>query len=211
MNVVTLEELKRRIDVRRRALGLRGESYVPENSGVRRTPQKRALLAELEAGDVASGRKLYDSDFFEWTREQAGLLRRLQSERANTSLDLENLAEEIESLGKGDLRELTNEIARVIEHLLKLEHSPAVDPRRGWRESVMQHRFEAELILDDSPSFRRLLPERLPKAYRRARMKAGEGLTADALQIDGLPLECPYGLDEILSVDWFPTNRHGLA
>jgi hypothetical protein len=154
--------------------------------------------------------KLYDSDFFEWTREQAGLLRRLQSERANTPLDLENLAEEIESLGKSDLRGLMSELARIVEHLLKLEYSPADSPRRGWRESLTAHRFAAEAILEDSPSLRRVLPERLSKAYRIGRLQAGRGLTIDGIAQDVLPETCPYALREIMDVEWLPANRHGL-
>jgi len=155
--------------------------------------------------------KLYDSDFFEWTREQASLLRRLRSERANTPLDLENLAEEIESLGKSDVRGLTNELARVIEHLLKLEYSPAADPRRGWKESATAHRFAAEAILEDSPSLRRVLPERLSKAYRVGRLEAGRGLATDGLGADALPEACPYALEQAMNLDWLPTNRRGLA
>jgi hypothetical protein len=92
--------------------------------------------------------KLYGSDFLQRTRGQADLLRRPRSERANLPLDLENLAEEIESLHESGLRGLTNEVARPIEHRLEPEHSPAVDPRSSCRESAMQPRFEAELILD---------------------------------------------------------------
>lgn len=155
--------------------------------------------------------KLYDSDFFEWTREQASLLRRLRSERANTPLDLENLAEEIESLGRSDLRGLINEIARVIEHLLKLEHSPASDPRRGWAASVMAHRSQVRLILEDSPSLRRAVVDRLERAYELGRLHALEGLAADNLTEKELPKDCPYAVVEVLGPDWLPANRHGLA
>lgn len=155
--------------------------------------------------------KLYDSDFFEWTRGQASLLRRLRSERANTPLDLENLADEIESLGKSDLRGLTNEFARVIGHLLKLEYSPAAEPRRGWKESVTAHRFAAEALLEDSPSLRRVLPERLSKAYRVGRLEAGRGLATDGPGADVLPGACPYALEQAMNLEWLPSNRHGLA
>lgn len=68
---------------------------------------------------------LYDRDFFAWTQEQAALLRQGAARQQDTHLDLEHLAEEIESLGKRDRRALTTNIARVIEHLLKLQYARA--------------------------------------------------------------------------------------
>ena len=75
----------------------------------------------------------YDEDFFLWTQGQAALLRDAAARGLDVPFDLANLAEEIESLGRRDRRGVGNRVARIIEHLLKLQHSPAVDPRRGWR------------------------------------------------------------------------------
>ena len=78
---------------------------------------------------------LYDEDFVRWTEEQAAALRRAKSlpaggrGRSSLALDWENLAEEIESLGKSDRRELRSQITRILRHLLKLEFSPAAEPR----------------------------------------------------------------------------------
>ena len=77
---------------------------------------------------------LYDEDFLRWTEEQAAGLRRAKV--SNLPLDWENLAEEIESLGKSQRRELGAQIRRILHHLLKLEVSPAEEPRAGWRASV---------------------------------------------------------------------------
>jgi hypothetical protein len=95
---------------------------------------------------------LYDEDFVAWSEQQAEALRASARGRTNQQLDWENLAEEIESLGRSEKRELRSEISRVIHHLLKLEHSPANDPRRGWFETVTQARREIELVLETSPS-----------------------------------------------------------
>ena len=78
---------------------------------------------------------LYDQDFFLWTKEQAAALRR--AKESNLPLDWENLAEEIESLGKSDRRQLTSQIRRILRHLLKLEASPAARPRAGWRSTII--------------------------------------------------------------------------
>ena len=85
-------------------------------------------------------RSLYQTDYYAWTKQQAAELRRLAAARANSTLDLENLAEEVESLGRSDLATVRSQLRRIIEHLLKLEHSPAVEPRFGWRESVIDAR-----------------------------------------------------------------------
>src|SRR6266487_733142 len=98
---------------------------------------------------------LYDEDFYAWTRQQAEALRVAARSRSNLPLDWENLAEEIESLGKSDRRELRSQIRRILRHLLKLEASPSVDPRAGWRSTVLDARTEITDVLRDSPSLRR--------------------------------------------------------
>src|SRR6202040_3635280 len=84
--------------------------------------------------------KLYDRDFFLWTQEQAAALRAVKN--SNLPLDWANLAEEIESLGKSDRRQLRSQIRRILRHLLKLEASPSVEPRAGWRSTVLDARTE---------------------------------------------------------------------
>ena len=75
--------------------------------------------------------QLYEEDFVRWTEEQSSALRKAARIGTNLPLDWENLAEEIESLGRTLSLELRSPIAVILEHLLKLEHSPAIDPRRG--------------------------------------------------------------------------------
>src|ERR1700755_1143817 len=119
---------------------------------------------------MPKGAELYDQDFFLWTEEQAAALRRAKS--SNLPLDWENLAEEIESLGKSDRRELTSQIRRVLRHLLKLATSPAAEPRAGWRSTVIDARSEIDGVLHDSPSLRReidsLIAEQITAAAKLA-------------------------------------------
>ena len=75
---------------------------------------------------MAKADELYEQDFFLWAKEQAAALR--LAKNSNLPLDWENLAEEIESLGKSDRRELRSQIRRILRHLLKLEASPSVEP-----------------------------------------------------------------------------------
>src|SRR5215471_10976931 len=98
---------------------------------------------------MAEGCNLYDRDFFLWTQEQSAALRRAKD--SNLPLDWENLAEEIESLGKSDRRELRSQIRRVLRHLFKLETSPARAPRAGWRSTIREARTEVADVLRDSP------------------------------------------------------------
>jgi hypothetical protein len=88
--------------------------------------------------------ELYQQDFVLWSAEQASALRKAAESGTNLPLDWENLAEEIESLGRSMRSELRGRLATVVEHLLKLEFSPAPEPRRGWIETVFRERREVE-------------------------------------------------------------------
>jgi Domain of unknown function DUF29 len=74
-------------------------------------------------------RSLYQTDYYAWTKQQAAELRRLAAARADSTLDLANLAEEVESLGISQLSSVKSQMRRVMEHLLKLEHSSGAEPR----------------------------------------------------------------------------------
>ncbi|GLR79770.1 DUF29 domain-containing protein [Azospirillum oryzae] len=151
----------------------------------------------------------YDTDFLAWTEEQARLLREASRERINTPIDWENVAEEIESMGRSELRAVESALVRVIEHLLKLEHSPAADPRDGWKASVIEHRGRIRRDLKASPSLRGKID--LPDIFETAQPVAAHGLGRDGEAAGALPIECPYSLDQLLDTGWWPTNRHGLT
>lgn len=150
----------------------------------------------------------YDDDFYAWTQDQARLLREASAARVNLPLDFAHLALEIEDMGKSDRRSVQSALARVIEHLLKLEFSPAADPRGGWRKSVREQRAAALDALDDSPSLRGRID--LATAWRRGRGFAVDGLAPDRVDERLLPTDCPYDLDQLLDEDWWPANRHDL-
>ena len=152
---------------------------------------------------------LYDTDFHAWTQEQAAKLRALVAERTNLDLDLEHIAEEIESVGASDRRELHSRLARIIEHLLKLEDSTLSEPRNGWKSSVRAERTSLERLLEQSPSLRRWAVDEVAGAYRHAARRLKPQLIE--LTMDPLPDVCPYELDQILTVEWWPMQRDGLA
>jgi hypothetical protein len=156
-------------------------------------------------------RTLYEEDYYAWTKAQAAELRRMAAARLKTTLDLENLAEEVESLGRSDLATVRSHLRRIIEHLLKLEHSPAAEPRLGWQESII----EARDVISDvmTATLRREIETDLARTYEQGRRRADVALKKhgerDAAK--ALPTACPYGFDQIVRQDWFPNNRHGLT
>jgi Domain of unknown function DUF29 len=155
---------------------------------------------------------LYDEDFVRWTEEQAAALRRAKSLRpagsrgSNSPLDWENLAEEIESLGKSDRRELRSQITRVLRHLLKLEASSAAQPRAGWRTTIDEARTEIEGLLEDSPSLRRETQALIKKQIRAAARLAADDLMQHGEQIGAIRarLEGDAYTEEQVLGDWFP-------
>ena len=91
---------------------------------------------------------LYDEDFYAWTQQQAALLRRLPA--AGNELDLEHIAEEIEDLGRSDLRAARSLCRHIIEHFLKLEFSGLEEPADHWRDEIVEWRVQLEQILTRS-------------------------------------------------------------
>ncbi len=150
----------------------------------------------------------YEADFYAWTQDQARRLREAATARSNLPLDFDNLAEEVESMGKSEARTVRSHLARVLEHLLKLEYSPAASPRRGWQQSVLAHRIDAEDELTDSPSL--LSKLNLDRIYKLGRTYATNGLARDDIALSQLPPDCPYTLEQLLDFDWWPVSRHGL-
>jgi 1,6-anhydro-N-acetylmuramate kinase len=115
----------------------------------------------------------YDSDLVLWSREQADLLRRMGvGERVNDQVDWENVAEEIESLGNSDRRDLSNRTQTILRHLIKLAVSPANQPRAGWKRTVVEQRSQIARLLKDSPSLRQLVPAAIAEEMADARALA---------------------------------------
>src|SRR5271156_4853787 len=117
--------------------------------------------------DMSAKSPLYDQDFFAWSRQQADLLRAGDLARA----DIEHIAEEIESMGRTEKRELVSRLTILLLHLLKWRYQPG---KRGasWQASIRVQRNRLGDHLDDTPSLRPLLPQALASAYRDAALEA---------------------------------------
>ena len=144
----------------------------------------------------------YDDDFFAWTQHQAMVLRTMAV--ADNRFDRENVAEEIESLGRSDRDAVRSQIRRIIEHLLKLAYSPAQQPRFDWMASIA----EARAALGDkiSATLRQDAEAMLAKLYRDGRRQAELSLRAygEDQSANALPQSCPYSPDDIFREDWYP-------
>jgi hypothetical protein len=141
----------------------------------------------------------YDQDFYAWSKEQADLLRAGRFKE----LDLEHLIEEVDDLGGALKRSVRHRVRTIIEHLLKLEHSPAQDPRGGWYDTIIAQRSD---ILDElTPSLHREVEPDLAKLYDRARADAATSLQkhGEDAAAEALPATCPYTLNQITG-DWWP-------
>ena len=149
---------------------------------------------------------LYNEDFVAWSKEQAQALRSAARGGSNQKLDWENLAEEIEGLGASQRIALRSQMRRIVQHLLKLEFSPATEPRRGWFESVGDARSEIEDLLETSPSLKPEASAALALALRQGSRKAIFDLEKYG-EIDPTTLARigakTYTVDEVLG-DWFP-------
>jgi hypothetical protein len=153
---------------------------------------------------MASTESLYEEDFYAWTQQQAALLRRLPP--LGNELDLEHIAEEIEDLGRSDLRTAQSLWEHIIEHLLKLEYSGLADPADHWRDEIVEWRLQLDKILTRSI----VAKLDLPGCYRTA-LRLARRLERDVPGlINRLPAECPYTFEQIVGAgdeDWFPSPR----
>lgn len=136
----------------------------------------------------------YETDFYLWTQQQADLLR----QGALAALDVENLIEEIESMGASDRRSLSSFLELVIMHLLKWQYQPE---RRGasWQTSISKGRNAIERTLEYSPSLKRQLSKMIVAEYRRARKEAS---LETGLPLNTFPEQCPFTVEQITGEYW---------
>ncbi|MBV9286567.1 MAG: DUF29 domain-containing protein [Hyphomicrobiales bacterium] len=136
----------------------------------------------------------YDTDLYEWTKAQADALRR----RATNEVDWDNVAEEIESLGRSDRREIGSRLENLLLHLLKWKYQPEWQCG-SWRGSLYEARRRIKRLLDESPSLRSLPGEYLPEGYAEARAR-----TLQETGLLRLPERCPWTIEQILDPSYLP-------
>ena len=137
---------------------------------------------------------LYDADFYAWANQQASLLRAGKL----SSADIEHIAEEIESMGKSERRELISRLTVLLAHLLKWQYQPE---RRGnrWRATIKVQRRDLARHLSDNTSLTAQLGVALEDAYGSAVLLASA--ETDRPESD-FPAECPWSYRQAAEPDF---------
>lgn len=142
--------------------------------------------------------QLYEQDYYRWLTTTAQLLRTKKFE----DVDLENLVEEIESLGKQQRQELRNRLGVLLGHLLKWEFQPQ-NRSKSWFATIREQRRRILDLLEESPSLQPYIPEALQKAYQDAIDLA---VRETSLNYRDFPDQCPYSLDQSLDLSFLPAQ-----
>ncbi|OUC12980.1 MAG: hypothetical protein B0A82_19750 [Alkalinema sp. CACIAM 70d] len=142
---------------------------------------------------------LYDTDYQLWLDQTVSQLK----VKDFSQIDLENLIEEIESLGRSDKRAISSYLMRLCEHFLKLRYWESERERcfRGWKLEVANFRLQMQAILKDSPSLKNHLRDNFLLEYRNARKLF---LNASELESRLIPEEPEFTLEQVLDEDWLP-------
>ena len=157
------------------------------------------LTAMTTRSQSSPTQTLYEQDFSLWIETTAKLLK----ERRFESVDVENLIEEIESMGRSERRELESRLTTIVEHLLKLIYWTAEKEynARGWRITVIEQRRQLQRLLKDSPSLKVLLGEIYSDCYQIARK---DTLQKYQLSDEMFPTDPPFTVEETLDSDYLP-------
>ncbi|MBW4482235.1 MAG: DUF29 domain-containing protein [Tildeniella torsiva UHER 1998/13D] len=144
---------------------------------------------------------LYTTDFYAWTQEQANFLRLGKTDY----LDLVNLVEEIESLGRQQKQELKNRLGVLLGHLLKWQYQPS-QRSKSWRYTIKEQRLQILDLLDQNPSLKSFQDEAVAKGYQLGLLLVGRETPLDP---KNLPGQCPFTVEELFS-DKFPEDLDAL-
>lgn len=138
----------------------------------------------------------YGQDFYAWTLNNAKLLR----EGKLTEIDIENIAEEIESMGKSEKRELISRFAVLIAHLLKWQFQ-AARRNNSWKYTIEEQRNEIIDLLEESPSLKNEVTQQLTRAYTRGVLIAA---TETDMGKEIFPKQNPFSLEKLINKKFFP-------
>lgn len=139
---------------------------------------------------------LYDQDLYAWAMSTARMVR----DGRFDALDREHLAEELESMGKSELRALESRLAVLLAYLLKWQFQPE-KRSKSWQRTLIEQRKRIARLLRDSPSLRPKLDGLLPDAYDSALRLAAEETGKDE---SDFPPSCPYDVEQVLDLAYHP-------
>ena len=138
----------------------------------------------------------YENDFYSWTQEQAELLKHGRF----SDLDIANLIEEVESMGRSEKRELESRLTMLLLHLLKWKYQE-VRRGRSWQLSIDEQRIQFEETLSENPGLKPQLDEIVKKAYKLAVIKAAR---ETKISKSIFPESCPWTLAQFIEDGFYP-------
>lgn len=147
-------------------------------------------LSPRESSDLT----LYDQDYYLWIEKTVEQLRQNQLQE----IDIQNLIEELESMGRNEKRSVQSNLTILLMHLLKYKYQPN-KRSQSWRSTIVEHRRRLLSLFKDSPSLKRYSQEIFAECYQDACQDAA---TETQLQVSIFPDESPFSLDDVLRVDY---------
>ncbi len=151
------------------------------------------MTTQLQSNSLKT---LYDTDFHLWLESNINLLKNGKLNQ----LDLDNLIEELESMGKSNKSALKSNLVILLMHLLK--HKYQKDKRsNSWKFTIREHRHRLQDSFTDSPSLRRYFNEVFNQSYQRSRQYASD---ETGLPLNTFPPECPFTQIQVLDEDFLP-------
>ena len=138
----------------------------------------------------------HDEDFYGWAMGSAALLKQGKF----NEVDMDNIIEEMETLGRSNRRELVSRSGVLIAHLLKWQYQSDIR-NKSWEGTVERQRIEIVGLLSENPSLKSYIQEAIPQAYKYAFSILKEETPLD---LKLLPIECPYTFEQIMNEEFYP-------
>ncbi|KJR40314.1 protein of unknown function DUF29 [Candidatus Magnetoovum chiemensis] len=161
------------------------------------TPMPNTIQEPVEQEKAIKEQSLYETDFYAWSLKTAELIRQGRI----TELDLENIAEEIESLGRNNKRELLSRLSVLIMHLLKWQFQ-SNKHSKSWKATIRTQRDEVEFLVRDNPSLKYGIENIICEAFLKARLRFEDETGISYKKT--LPETCPYTWEQITKQGFMP-------
>ena len=153
-------------------------------------------MTQVTDKKIQSHNQLYHQDFYLWIQATTKLLQ----EAKFSQLDLENLIEEMQAMGRREKRELRSRLIILLMHLLKWKYQPQ-KRTDSWLNTINEQRISLEELFEDSPSLKPLLPDIFDQCFQKARLKAAN---ETGLNLTDFPDNCPWNESKTLDFEYIP-------
>lgn len=132
----------------------------------------------------------YESDFYEWSKCESYKLKNKRFEL----LDLNNLIQEIEDLGKSERNAIRSHLINLLLHMLKTKYQ-SDHSCKSWNDSINESRRQIFIYTTDHPSLSKYPETVLNECYDKARILAGK---ETGFELELFPCKCLWEIEEIL-------------